>query len=104
MRIETSNPILNTMLFKQNRKLTSDTVLLTKVQILFKFTKLYATAHYLFSYLIQGSTLYLTALSSFSYMQQILVKSVFIFIPLQIFPNFPCYGLFGYTHHLKVDI
>ena len=43
-------------------------------------------------YLIQDSTLYLIELSSFSYMQQTLVNSLFIFIPLQIFSNFPFYG------------
>ena len=48
--------------------------------------------HYLFSYLIQDSTLYLVALSSFSYMQQILINYLSIFILLQIFSNFPCYG------------
>ena len=50
----------------------------------------YMQVHYLFLYLIQDSTLYLTALSSFSFMQQILANSLFIFILLQIFSNFPC--------------
>ena len=54
--------------------------------------RFYASIHDLFSYLIQKSTLYLTVLSSFSCMQQILVNSLFIFILLQIFSNFPCYG------------
>ena len=40
---------------------------------------------YLFSYLIQDSTLYLAALSSFSCMQQILVNSLFIFILCKYF-------------------
>ena len=68
-------------------------MLLTQVWILFKFHKLYANIHYLLSYLIQDSTLHLVALSSFICMQQILINSLFIFILLQIFSNFPCYGL-----------
>ena len=68
------------------------TVLLTKVQILFKSHKFYASVHYLFSYLFQDSTLHLIAWSSFSCTQHILVNSLFIFILLQIFSNFPCYG------------
>ena len=39
-------------------KLTCDAVLLTKVQILFIFTKFYASVHYLSSYLIQESIVY----------------------------------------------
>ena len=39
-------------------------------------------------YLIQESTLYLVALSSFRCMQQILTNSLFIFILLQLFSNF----------------
>ena len=55
------------------------------------FTKFYASVHYLFSYLIKDSTLYLIALIIFSCMQQILINSLFILL-LQIFSNFPCYG------------
>ena len=47
----------------------------------------------MFSYLIQASILYLVALSSISCMQQVLINSFFIFILLQIFSNFPCYGI-----------
>ena len=47
---------------KQQRKLTY-------VQIKFvQIKKIYSTAHYLFSYIIQDSTLYLAALSNFSSM------------------------------------
>ena len=46
----------------------------------------------LFSYIIQDTTLYLVTLSRFSCIQQILVNSLFIFILLQIFSDFPCYG------------
>ena len=46
----------------------------------------------IFSCLIQDSTLYLVALSSFSYMQQILINPLFICILLQIFSNMPCYS------------
>ena len=46
---------------------------LTVVQIFFKFHKIFASIHYLFLYLFQDSTLYLIALSSLSWMQQILV-------------------------------
>ena len=56
------------------------------------FTKFYTNTHYLFSHLIQDSTLYLNALSSFSCMQQILINSLFIFTLLQIVSNFPCSG------------
>ena len=42
---------------------------------------------------IQDSRWYVFALNSFSYMQYILVNSLFIFILLQIFSNFPCYGI-----------
>ena len=52
----------------------------------------YAIVHYLFSCLIQDSTLYNVALHSFSCRQQILIRSLFIFILLQIFSIFPCYG------------
>ena len=65
------------------------------------FTKFYGSVHYLFSYLIQDSTLYLVAMSSFSCMQQILVNSLFIFILLQIFSNFPCYGFLDTPAILK---
>ena len=67
------------------------------------FTKFYASVPLFFSYLIQDSTLYLTALSSFSCMQQILVNSLFIFILLQIF-SISLFWLLRYIHHLKVDI
>ena len=63
------------------------------------FSKFYASVHYLFPSLIQDSTLYLIALSSFRCMQQILLNSLFIFILLHIFSNFPCYG-----SDLKVDV
>ena len=65
------------------------------VQILLfcsNLTKFYANAHYLLSYLIQDSILHLIALNSFSWMQQILANSLFIFILVQTFSNFPCYG------------
>ena len=52
----------------------------------------YAIVHCLFSCLIQDSTLYIVALDSFSRRQQILLRSLFIFILLQIFSIFPCYG------------
>ena len=46
----------------------------------------------MFSNLIQDSTLYLVALNSFSYMLQILINLLFIFILLQIFCIFAYYG------------
>ena len=61
-------------------------MMLTNKGSIFKIHK------HLFSYLIQDSILYLVALSSFSCMQQILKNSLFIFILLQIFSKFPCYG------------
>ena len=48
------------------------------------------------------------ALSSFSRMQQILINSLFIFILLQIFSNFPCYGFLDipviqkWTFHFQI--
>ena len=91
MRLETSNPILKSIkkydAVKKKRKLTCDTVLL-KYKFCSNFTKFYASIHYSLSYFIQDSTLYLSALSSFSSMQQILINSLFIFILLQIVSNF----------------
>ena len=47
----------------------------------------------LFSFITYSRfTLYSVALSNFSNMQQILVNSLLIFIPFQIFSSFPCYG------------
>ena len=93
MSLETFNPILRIWInVKKNKKLICDTVQLIKVRFCSNFTKFYASIHYLFLYLIQDSTSYLVALSSFSYMQQILVNSLFIFFLLQIFSNFPCYS------------
>ena len=66
---------------------------LTIVQILFKFHKIFASIHYLFLYLFQDSALYLIALSSLSWMQQILVDSLFFFVLLQISSNFHCYSI-----------
>ena len=97
---------------KTNRKLTCDTVLLTKVQTLSEFYRLsqnftdfHAVTGILFSDLIQDYTLYLVTLSSFSCLQKFLINTLFIFILLQIFSNFPCYSFLDTpTHHLKVDI
>ena len=76
---------------KKPRKLTCDTVLLTKAQILFKFHKILCYCPF-FCFHTLFKTPHSVALSSFSCMQQILINSLFNFILLQIFSNFPCYG------------
>ena len=68
--------------------LTTATVLLTKVKILFKYHKTYANVHYFFAYLIQDSTLYLLMLNSFICMQQILINSPFTSFCYKYFLNF----------------
>ena len=76
---------------KKTNKLTNDRVLLTTDFAQISLNVMLVST-ICFHSLIQDSTLYSTALSSFSCMQQILVNSLFIFMLLQIFSNFPCYG------------
>ena len=102
------------MLLKKHRKLTCDTVLLTKVQISFKFHKIICQCPLLFSHLIQDYTLYLVGLSSFSCMQQILINSlhfcykyflIFLVTASQVHPSFKRGHLISkYMGFLKVPL
>ena len=95
--------ILQYVVKQMNRKLTSDTVLITKYRFSSNFTKFYASVHYVFSYFLQDSAWYLIALIGFTCMQQISGKFSFRFYSIKM-PYEPAIPLLGiHTEEIRIE-